>query len=172
MGGWFYNEGNGKFLKHLHIVGKGVLTPLFYEDPPILPTPLLFFKCCIPPSLQLHFPVTSNPHPHCSFCLLVSFAEWVITTHLMCHFNDNMDLHMSSLGTLVTEGPWCVFYATDIKFVEFWHIMWFFTSTQSDFHTQTHIAHSRASRVTHPFKNIYQLLCSHGSYLYHIKLLD
>ena len=25
--------------------------------------------------------------------------------------NDNMDLHMSSLGTLVPEGPWYVFYA-------------------------------------------------------------
>ena len=99
MGGWFYNEGDEKFLKRLHIVGKGVLTPLFYEDLPILPTLLLFFKCCIPPSLQLHFPVTPNPHPHCSFCFLV------ITTHLMCHFNDDMDLHMSSFSTLVTEGP-------------------------------------------------------------------
>ena len=26
--------------------------------------------------------------------------------------NDNMDLHMSSLSTLVQEGPWCVFYTT------------------------------------------------------------
>ena len=38
-GGWFYNGGNGKFLKSLYIVGRGVLTPSFYEDLPILPIP-------------------------------------------------------------------------------------------------------------------------------------
>ena len=27
-------------------------------------------------------------------------------------FNDIMDLHMSSLGTIVLERPFCVFYAT------------------------------------------------------------
>ena len=74
--------GDGKFLKSLHIVGRGVLTPIFYEDSLILPTPL-FFQILSTPSLQLP----------------VSLAEWVITTHLMCHFNDNMDLHMLSLGT-------------------------------------------------------------------------
>ena len=32
MGGWFYN-GDGKFLKSLYIIARGVLTPLFYEEP-------------------------------------------------------------------------------------------------------------------------------------------
>ena len=32
-GGWWFYNGDGKFLKSLYIVGRGVLTPLFYEDP-------------------------------------------------------------------------------------------------------------------------------------------
>ena len=36
-GSWFYNGRDGKSLKSLYIVGRGVLTPLFYEDLPILP---------------------------------------------------------------------------------------------------------------------------------------
>ena len=52
MGGrcWFYNGGgrvgreDGKILKSLDIVDGGVLTPLFYEDPPYMAySP--FFKC-------------------------------------------------------------------------------------------------------------------------------
>ena len=49
--------------------------------PPILRSLLSFFKFCPTPSP--HFPVTSNPHTHCSFCFPVSLAEWVITPHLM-----------------------------------------------------------------------------------------
>ena len=58
---------------NLCIVGREVVTPIFYEDPPILPTTLLKFLSKPPP-----FPVASNLHPHCSFCCLVSLAEWVI----------------------------------------------------------------------------------------------
>ena len=54
MGGWFYNRRDGKFLKSLYIVGRGVLAPLFYEDP------LHFF---VPPSLL--------------FFLLSSFFGWM-----------------------------------------------------------------------------------------------
>ena len=45
MGGGvgFIMGGDGEFSKSLYIVGRGVLTPLFYEDPPILPTPHLHF---------------------------------------------------------------------------------------------------------------------------------
>ena len=60
-GSWFYNGGDGKFLKSLQIVGRRVLTTLFYEDPPIFPT--LVFQILSNP-----FPVTSNLHSHCSFC--------------------------------------------------------------------------------------------------------
>ena len=64
------------------------------------PFPFLKF-CPTPPP----FPVVSIPHPHCSFFCLVSLAEWVIVPYLIHYFNDIMDLHMLSLGTLVQEGP-------------------------------------------------------------------
>ena len=96
---------------HKPIVGTGFLTPIFYEDPTILPTPS-FFKFCLP------LPPTSTPH--CSFCCLVSLSEWAIATHLMCYFllNDIMDLLMLSLGTFVPQGPCSVLYATRGQFTE------------------------------------------------------
>ena len=45
-----------------------------------LPSPS-FFKFCWAP-----FPVVSDPNAHCSFCCLVSLAEWVIAPHLICYF--------------------------------------------------------------------------------------
>ena len=84
--------GDGKFLKSLDIVARGVLTSLFLKTLPH-PTPL-----SIPTVLS------------------VVLFLWLIkrSCHIWCAvlLNDNMDLHMSSLGTLVPEGPWCVFYAT------------------------------------------------------------
>ena len=82
MGDKSQEWGDGKFLKSLYIVGRGVLTPLFYEDLHILPIPP--FSKVVQPSPN--FPVTSNTHLHCSFCCHVSLAEWVITPHLMCYF--------------------------------------------------------------------------------------
>ena len=71
-GGWFYNgREDGKFLKSLYIVGRGVLTPLFYEDSPILPVALLF-KCCPPPHLPCHL----QPSPSLFF-LLSCFFSWM-----------------------------------------------------------------------------------------------
>ena len=47
------------------------------------------------------------------FNCLVSLAEWMIVPHLMCYLlNGIMDVHISSLSTLVQEKPYCVFYAT------------------------------------------------------------
>ena len=70
---------------------------LFYKAlaPPILPTP--FFKFCPTP-----LPVTSNPHPHYTFCCLVSLAESVLR-HIWRNtlLNNIMDVHMSSLRTLM-----------------------------------------------------------------------
>ena len=97
---------------------RGVLTPLFYEDPPILPTPLYSNFVQHPPfpcHPLLHTPVAPNPNPHptviyvvrflCYFCCPVCYLFAIL-------LNDNMDLHMLSLGTLVSEGQWCMFYAT------------------------------------------------------------
>ena len=64
--------GDGKILKTLYIVGSGVLTPLFYEDPPILPT--------LPPFFHL------QPPPPMFFLLSCFLGEWVIAPHLMCYF--------------------------------------------------------------------------------------
>ena len=75
--------GRWEFLKYLYIVGRGVLSPLFYKDSPLYCLPPPVFKFCPTPS---HFPVISNPHSHWFFCCPVSLAEWVIMPHLMCYF--------------------------------------------------------------------------------------
>ena len=56
------------------IVARGVLTTLFYEEPPILLTPL--FKFC--PTLLLLSALPPTRNAHYSFCCLASLAEWVI----------------------------------------------------------------------------------------------
>ena len=77
-GGWFYNGRDGKFLKSLQIVGRGVLIPLFYEDPLYsLPS---FFKFCPTTS-----PTSLSPP------IFTPTAPSVV------------DLHMSSLETLAPE---------------------------------------------------------------------
>ena len=57
---------------------------------------------------------------HQSFCCPVSLTEWVIMPNVMCHFlfNDMMDLHMLSLGTLVPQRSCRVFYAKRLQFTE------------------------------------------------------
>ena len=40
------------------------------------------------------------------------------TSDMFFLLNDTMDLHMSSLGTLVLQGPCGVFYATRHQFVD------------------------------------------------------
>ena len=91
-GGGVVIMGGGKFLKSLDIVARGVLTSLFLKTLPH-PTPL-----SIPTVLS------------------VVLFLWLMkrSCHIWCAvlLNDNMDLHMSSLDTLLAEGPWCVFYAT------------------------------------------------------------
>ena len=115
----------------------------------------------IPQILSLltpHFPVTSNP-PLPLFFLLFYFFGWMgdHTTHIWCVtlLTDNMDLHMWSLGTIIPEGPWNVFYANRHQ------VNWgltrnvVFTGTLIWYHThkktQTHTAHSGTSRLTQPY---------------------
>ena len=89
-----------------------------------------------------------------------------------------MDLHMSSLDTLVQEGPWCVFYATRC------HVYWSLTrnvvfSWSSDLishtnihtHTHTDTQHTQVPVDWHTHINIslHHLLCAHSSYLYCIE---
>ena len=74
-------------------------------NPPILWRPTLY---CLPPLFHI-FSNLPSPHSHCSFFLWLK-GWW---RHIWCFtlLNDNRDLHMSSLGTLVPEGHWCLFYA-------------------------------------------------------------
>ena len=141
--------------------------------PPILPAHLPFSNFVQSPS---PITATSNSHPHCSFCCHVSSAILL---------NDKMDLHvmyymmiytyhglyiMWSLGNLVPEWPWCVFYATRCQV--YWgltHNLVFYwysdlilhkhkhTNTHTYTHTHTHTqrACSGASRLTHPYKHIF-----------------
>ena len=89
------------------IVGRGFLTPLFYEDSPTYPP---FFKFCPndpPPSSASTF----NPN-----ALFVPWFLWL--NGWSCHIwfiillSDIMDLYMSRFCTLVPEWPCSVFYAT------------------------------------------------------------
>ena len=74
-----------------------------------------------------------------------------------------MDLDMLSLGILIPEGPWCVFYAMQgIKLTEVWHIMCLFCwysdlilHTETHTHTKRYTTHSGANRLTHPYKYLF-----------------
>ena len=69
------------------------------------------------------FPFLSYPFPHLSVPpaptpTVLSVVLFLWLNRRSCRIsctnlnNDNMDLYILSLGTLVPEGPWCVFYAT------------------------------------------------------------
>ena len=102
---------DGKLLKFPYILGTGVLSLLIYEDfPPILLTTTFsnFVQPLPPTSLS-----SQTPTPIVfSVALFIWLNEW--SGHIWCAIlcNDKMDLHMSSLHTLVPKGHWCVFYAT------------------------------------------------------------
>ena len=96
--------------------------------------------------------------------------------HIWCAIllNDNMDLHMSILGTLVPEGPWCVFPATRRQ------VYWGLTHNlvyyrYSDFvitHKHTQLTQGPVDWHTHINIYLHQLLCAHDSYPYYIKWLN
>ena len=152
------------FQVFFYIVGRRVLTPLLCEDPPILPTP--------PPL----FPILSNSTPTAlPVVLFLWLNEW--SCHIRCTIllNDNMDLHMSSLGTAVPEGPWCVFFATRHQvywgmnsFVRIVTSCVFYLYSDLISHTQTHkhTQHTQGPVDWHTHINVYlhHLLCAHSSY--------
>ena len=85
--------------------------PLFYEDPPILSTPLFFQILSTFPLPPFLSPPTPTPT-----ALPVVLFLWlnVWLCHIWCAIllNDIMDLHMLSLGTFVPERLWCALHAT------------------------------------------------------------
>ena len=105
---FFSNLSQKKLLKQSTLIklifGRGILAPYFMNTPVLFISP--FSNFVQPPSpLPCHL---QPPAP-----LLFLRLNWWLR-HIWCAvlLNDIMDLHMSSLGTLVPEGPWCVFYAT------------------------------------------------------------
>ena len=139
------------------MVGGGVLTPYLMKSP--------FFKFCQPPPFLLPPTPTLPALSVVLFLWLDGWSRYIICTILL---NDIMDLQMPSVGTLVPEGPWCVFYATrrqvcralthNVAFCWYRDLI----SHTTHKHTQTHTAHSGASRCTRPYKYIFTppYLCS------------
>ena len=97
----------------------------------------------------------------CSFALLLWLNGWSSYIWCVILVNDIMDLFMSSLGTLVPEGPCCVFYATRRQVRSdtscgFLLVLWFnITHTRTHARTHAHIQSKQGSyRLTHPDKYI------------------
>ena len=152
----------GKFFTYL--VGRGLLSVLFYEDP--LPTPMLptrpFSNFCqpSPPSRTCLSPPTPTVIVF-SVVLFLWLNGW--SHHI------NMDLHISSLGTLLPEGPWCVSYAR--RHQVYWGLKQcgFSLVLGFDITRKTYTAQSGASRLTHPYKFLFKwpVICSQQLPLLH-----
>ena len=111
------------------IVGRGVLSPLFYEDPTIFPTlPLFqFFFSVLPCCLQSVCTPTDQ-----SVVLALWLNRWL--RHVCVLFYSMI----SWMYTCRALGPWCIFMQQAVKFTEVWHMMWFFVCTLIWYHTRIH----------------------------------
>ena len=96
---------------------------------------------------------------HSKFVLFHWLNGWSRHIWYAILLNDNMDLQISSLGTLVPKGPWCVFYATRRQV--YWGLThMFFTGTLIWYytHTHTHTTHTHThthTQHTHTHTHIY-----------------
>ena len=120
--------------------------------PPILPIPYPFFKFCQP--APFHFLVTYNSH---FSVLFVALLLWLLNgwSHHIWYtalLNDNMDLMMLRLGTIVPERPWCVLYARglthDLVF-DWYPDLMSHTRARACTHTHTHCTHGPIEWHTH-----------------------
>ena len=141
--------------------------------PPILPTPPFFssFVQPLPPFLSLP---TLDPTALFVALFLVLFwlNGWSLHIWLAILLNDIMDIHISSLGTFVPEGRWCVFYATRRQV--YWRLThnkilcWYsdlISHTQTHTRTKTHNTLRGQWLQTHTNPYVHQLLYAHSSYL-------
>ena len=122
-------------------------------------TPLYYLTPYFSNSVQHPHPV----HPYCSF------LPWLIgwSHHIWCVnlLNDIMDVHTLSFDTLVTEGPWFVFYTTTHQI--YWGLTYNkvfckYSDLISHTHKQRHKTHTGAKWLTHINKYILTqpVLCS------------
>ena len=108
MGESFIIKGWQIFKVPLHSWQRGTNPPYLWR--PLYYLPLLFQKIFQPPPTSLSPPTpTPTVLPVVLFLWLNGWSHHIWCANLL---NDNMDLHISSLGTLVPERPWCVFYGT------------------------------------------------------------
>ena len=160
-----------------YIIGKGVLTPLLYEDPlHCLPTFQFLFN---PPPPSFLLP--PNPTPN-ALSVVLFFWQNGSSDQIWCAILLNdisiMDLIMPSLGTFIEEGPLRVFYATRCQVywglphnVVFCSYSDLISCTHKDtcINTQRHTEQSEASRLKHLYKYIFisTVMCSQQLSLLH-----
>ena len=133
----FIMVGWGLFKFSLHSWQRGANLPIVCR--PTLYCLHPYFQFCLthplpPLPCQLQCPPPTVP----SVNLFLWLNGWSCHIRCVILLNDNMDLHMSSLGTLVPEEPWCVFYATRRQV--YWglaHVV-FYSYSDLISHTQTH----------------------------------
>ena len=95
-----FKKASEKYWRHRSIVGRGFITlPILWKIPYIA-----YLSNFIQPPLPLF--------------LLPCFFDWMSDRGTSDVLFYTMDLHMSSLGTLVPQGPCGVFYATRHQFTE------------------------------------------------------
>ena len=116
------------------IVCRGFLIPLLCEDSIYFAYDTLFSNL-----VQSHL----QPPPTLLF-LFPCFVGWICdgATFDVWFYIDIMDLHMSNLGTIVPEGPWCVLYATRRQV--YWgltHNVVFYKYSDLTSHTETQNTH-------------------------------
>ena len=143
------------------------MTPLIYEDPPILTPPFSNFV-----------------HTHCSFSCLVSLPEWVIMPHLMCYLTQWYygSTHVQPWYLSIWRTLLCVLSnkvssllrSNTCDFLIVLIDIWFdIIHASSHPHTLTHEEDTKYTQGprdwhTHINKCEHHLLCAHNSYLYHI----
>ena len=127
------------------------------------------------------FQILSNPPPSplpptTPTALTVESFLWLNgwLCHIWCAIllNDILDLQVLSVGNLVLEGPWHMFYGRRHQvYRDLTHnaiLCWYsdlISHTQT--HTQRHTVHSGASRLTHPYIFTPHVMCSQQLSLLH-----
>ena len=148
-----------------YIIGKGVLTPLLYEDPlHCLPTFQFLFN---PPPPSPSSLLPPNPTP-IALSVVLLFWQNGSSEQIWCAILLNdiniMNLIMPSLGTFIAEGPLHVFYATRCQVywglphnVVFCSYSDLISRTHKDtcINTQRHTEQSEAGRLKHLYKYIF-----------------
>ena len=115
-----------------------------------------------------------SPKPPPEMAIAIVLFLWLNgwSRHIWCAIllKDNMDLHRSSLGTLIPEGPWRVFYAKRSQV--YWgltHNVVFYWYSDLISQTYKHTRHTQGQADWHTHINVYlhHLLCAQSSYLYY-----